>query len=114
MSEALQHCCPTCRQPVANGGVMINAPEHLIWRNGKTLLLPPTEMTIFRLLYRRFPGLVSIEALVNEVYGLNRDRCPSAIAVMIYRLKWRITALDMGIRNVRGEGYALTIDGVQP
>lgn len=75
--------------------------------SGVPLALSPKEHTILEALIRRAGMTVSKEALLDAAYGFGDEVSPSAVEVVVHRLRRKLEGASVSIATVRGFGYIL-------
>jgi two-component system phosphate regulon response regulator PhoB len=91
------------------GGVSFNCNTHRVSRNGRTIHLTPKCYRILRLLIKQPTYVVSREALIQEVWGIDSHVEKRTVDVHIKRLRAALNksgALNI-VRTIRSAGYSL-------
>lgn len=106
--------CPHCGQPVAlaaRGGISVSPDLHRVGRGGEWIDLTRGQMKVMLALWRRYPGVATHENIMDALYGDNAgpDGHYATMKVQITKLRARLMLLGVGVENVRGEGYTLSI-----
>jgi len=103
---------PGCddQPPVVVGALSFDLASLQVSVGGTALTLQRRELTLLEALIRRANRVVTREALLEEVYGLQTEVQPNALDTLIWRLRSSLKAAEAGvaIHMVRGIGYALT------
>jgi len=91
------------------GPIEINYASRLVTREGKTIPLHQTQLTILRLLIQNHPNIVSKETIERTLWG---DSPPDSDALRSHMFRLR-TLLDKPfdtplITTIHGKGYQLT------
>lgn len=89
-------------------GWRFEAEEHRLWRpDGLRILLTPGEARLLAALTARPGRLLSRDALINQVRGLDADVFDRSIDLLVSRLRRKLgdNGLAGSIETVRGEGY---------
>jgi DNA-binding response OmpR family regulator len=87
----------------------LDSASHVVQRNGHTIKLTPTEFILLEYLMRRAGRVVSRDALMEAVWGIDRDVEPNTVDVFVFQLRTRIEAGGARrlIQTVRGFGYTM-------
>jgi DNA-binding response OmpR family regulator len=87
----------------------LNTDTHEVHRAGKSIVLTPTEYTLLEHLMQRAGRVVSRDALIEAVWGIDRDVGHNTVDVFIFQLRSKIEAGGAGrlIQTVRGFGYTV-------
>jgi two-component system response regulator TctD len=81
-----------------------------MFRLGETdLVLSPREAAVLEALLRRQGQAVSKERLLESTYGFDDDVNPSAVEVIVHRLRKRLDGSPVMIATLRGLGYLLRL-----
>jgi DNA-binding response OmpR family regulator len=93
----------------------INRQTHEVRRGGKPVPLTKTEFVILERLIARPGVVVSRDALVEAVWGYDRDVENNTLDVFIWQLRSKIEAGGASrlVQTVRGFGYAIR-EGAEP
>lgn len=83
-------------------------PLQLLTQDG-SLDVPRRELTVLAALAEANGGTVSKTQLLDRVYGTGSETDDKVIEVYVSRLRKRLTRFDVGIRVMRGIGYALVM-----
>ena len=75
--------------------------------DGAALDLTPREHRALDALIRRAGAVVSKEVLIERCYGHDDDVSPSAVEVIVHRLRRKLEPTRVGIATLRGLGYVL-------
>ncbi|MBE7419502.1 MAG: response regulator [Ideonella sp.] len=71
------------------------------------LALTPREHAVLRVLIMRSGEPLSKREILERVFGDDDDVQPDAVEVLVHRLRKRLHGSPVGVRTVRGLGYAL-------
>jgi two-component system response regulator TctD len=74
---------------------------------GEPLPLSPREHATLETLMRRAGMTVGKEALIEAAYGFDDEVSPSAIEVVVHRLRRKLEGAPVAIATLRGFGYIL-------
>ncbi|CAN2533341.1 Transcriptional+regulatory+protein+BasR [Methylocapsa aurea] len=76
---------------------------------GKSVILHGRELMLLEALLRHAERMVSRQALLDEIYGPDEDVQPSALNILVMRLRRRLEELDAGVKihAARGVGYMI-------
>ena len=87
----------------------MNLDTHEVRRDEQVIKLTRTEFVLLEHLMRRAGRVVSRDALIEAVWGLDRDIEPNTLEVFVFQLRSRIEAGGARrlIQTVRGFGYTL-------
>lgn len=112
--ESLPNRCPCCQQELEIT-VPLSFEDDIcaVVRGRRCLELTPHQFTVLRELYERSPRVVSKEALMQSLYGLQADDDPSIkiVDIRICQLR-KLLPEEMGlqIKTVWGRGFQLLIN----
>lgn len=87
----------------------LNPQTHEVHRAGRPVVLTRTEFMLLDCLMSRAGRVVSRDALIELVWGVDRDVESNTIEVFIWQLRTKIEVQDASrlIHTVRGFGYSL-------
>jgi two-component system response regulator MprA len=87
----------------------MNLDTHEVRRDGQVIKLTRTEFVLLEHLMRRAGRVASRDALIDAVWGVDRDIEPNTLEVFVFQLRSRIEAGGARrlIQTVRGFGYTL-------
>jgi DNA-binding response OmpR family regulator len=87
----------------------LNTDTHEVHRAGKLIVLTPTEYVLLEHLMQRAGRVVSRDALIEAVWGIDRDVGHNTVDVFIFQLRSKLEAGGVGrlIQTVRGFGYTV-------
>jgi DNA-binding response OmpR family regulator len=87
----------------------LNTDTHEVHRRGKLIVLTPTEYVLLEHLMQRAGRVVSRDALIEAVWGIDRDVGHNTVDVFIFQLRSKLEAGGAGrlIQTVRGFGYTV-------
>ncbi len=77
---------------------------------GTPLALSPREHVILETLLRRAGATVSKDVLLESSYGFDDEVNPSAIEVIVHRLRRKLEHSTVAIATIRGLGYVLRLE----
>ncbi|WP_127901623.1 response regulator transcription factor [Solirhodobacter olei] len=97
-------------QTLSFGPLSFDEGARLFSLAGAPLALSRREHTILETLIRRAGMAVSKEALLEATYGFEEDVSPSAIEVVVHRLRRKLEGTPVSIATLRGFGYILRQD----
>ena len=89
--------------------LVLDLEAHEVWRAGSPITLTKTEFDILTLLMRRAGRVVTREALIDEVWGIDRTIESNTLDAFIRLLRAKLEAPPAGrlVRTVRGVGYSI-------
>lgn len=95
--------------PVTIGSLSLDFETRLVTIKGQPVVFLRRELRLLEALVRRMGRIVSREALVEAVYGMDDEVQPQALTTLAYRLRNRLHELDAGVElhAVRGVGYMI-------
>lgn len=95
------------------GDLTVNRQTHEVRRSGKAITLTRTEYIVLERLISRPGVVVSRDALIEAVWGFDRDVESNALDVFVWQLRSKIEAggATRLIQTVRGFGYAIREEG---
>ena len=91
-----------------DASVILNSDRHELIIEGETIYLPPKEFQVLRLLLRHSGQVLSLNAILSQVWGAERIGETDLVKQYIYRLRKKIEPDPSNPRylhSVRGEGY---------
>lgn len=97
-------------QTLSFGPLSFDEGARLFSLAGAPLALSRREHTILETLIRRAGMAVSKEALLEATYGFEEEVSPSAIEVVVHRLRRKLEGTPVSIATLRGFGYILRQD----
>ena len=91
------------------GDLTLNLETHEAHRRGKRISLTRTEYDLLEYLMHRAGRAVSRDALIEAVWGIDRDVGHNTVDVFIFQLRSKLETGGAGrlIQTVRGFGYTL-------
>jgi DNA-binding response OmpR family regulator len=103
------------RAPLQHGGVLecgdlvLDPSGHRVGRAGRPIALTPTEFRLLECLLRRQGRVVTRRALIESVWGFDRDVEANTLDAFIRLLRQKMdaTGVEPLIHTVRGVGYQL-------
>jgi two-component system response regulator TctD len=78
---------------------------------GRPVELGARELRLLELLLGHRGRVMSKEALLDQLYGLDEAVAPNAIELYVSRLRRKLEGASVEIRTVRGQGYVLEEHG---
>ncbi|MBI4470278.1 MAG: response regulator transcription factor [Acidobacteria bacterium] len=89
--------------------LILNTETHEVHRGKRLLILTRTEFVLLEHLMRRAGRVVSRHALIEAVWGIDRDVESNTLDVFIFQLRSKIESAGAGrlIQTVRGFGYTV-------
>lgn len=78
-----------------------------VWRCGASVVLPPAQVPVARLLVSRLGRVVPAGEICAVYVGAGGSTHPKALKAMIGRIKQRLAGLELRLVNVRERGYLL-------
>ncbi len=73
--------------------------------DGRVLHLSPREFRLLELFLGNLNRVMSKDALMDRLFGLDEAVAPNAIELYVSRLRHKLEGASVGIRTVRGLGY---------
>jgi two-component system response regulator TctD len=95
------------RQELSFGPLTFDQNTRAFAINGDPLALSPREHVILEALLRRAGMTVSKDVLLESSYGFGDDVNPSAVEVIVHRLRRKLEGSGIAIVTLRGLGYVL-------
>ncbi|HEY8065412.1 MAG TPA: response regulator transcription factor [Methylosinus sp.] len=91
------------------GGVSFDPKIRDVAVHGRSVILHGRELMLLEALLRHAERMVSRQALLDEIYGPDEDVQPSALNILVMRLRRRLEELDAGVKihAARGVGYMI-------
>lgn len=96
------------------GAVSLDTDNYKLVFLDKVLILSETEGKIMKLLMEQFPSAVEKSELFRNVWGTEEFVDENILQVNMSRLRKNLSDFGMDgiIRNIRGKGYVLEVDGL--
>ncbi len=112
-SERLLQTYGKLRPLVQIGPLSLDTDTYRLSCAGSVLLLSETEGKIMKLLMERYPGAVEKSELFRAVWGTEEFVDENILRVNMSRLRKELSdcGMDGMIRNIRGKGYVLEVEG---
>jgi DNA-binding response OmpR family regulator len=105
--RALARRRPAARARVFRAaGVELDPLRHTAWREGRPLDLSPREFGVLEALLRAHPGVLSAEALLDQVWDENADPFTKTVSVTISRLRRKLGEPPV-LHTVPNVGYEI-------
>lgn len=103
--------CPCCNQPTPTKGVMLSGGT--VTRAGQSVKLTPHEAAIFGAVLKRAPEYVSTDRIISQMYGAHDgpENENNVLAVLVSRMRHKISVLGLTIQSRYGRGYRLEVAG---
>ena len=98
------------RQMAQIGALTFDAAARQLFFDGRALVLPRRELSVFECLIEADGRLVTKEALLDYVYGVGADVEQQVIEVYVSRLRSRLKPYGVVIKSQRGLGYQLRLE----
>lgn len=101
------------RNLIQAGDLVLDTDTYkLIWKN-TNIVLPDTEGKILQLLMEKYPSVVSRSELFSFLWDTDKYVDGNILQVNVTRLRKSLGEFGLNeiIRNVRGQGYCLNVDG---
>lgn len=100
--------CPCCRQVLPQSPQLIVDEAGILVRNGRFASLTRHEFALFETLQNAGDRVLSQEALLRSIYGLQMDEPEiKIIDVFVCKLRKKLKPLGVEIQTVWGSGYRL-------
>lgn len=98
--------------PVTIGRLTFDLDTRHVTVGKEPVVLLRRELKLLEALVRRAGRIVTREALVDEIYGMDEEVQPHALTTLAYRLRARLEELQAGVElhAVRGVGYMISRD----
>lgn len=97
------------RSEIGFGPLTLDQTSRSFQLAGADLPLSPREAAVLELLIRRQGQAVSKERLLESTYGFDDEVSPSAIEVIVHRLRKRLEGSRVTVATLRGLGYLLRL-----
>lgn len=112
-SERLLQTYEKLRSMVQIGPLSLDTDTYKLSHGDGVLVLSETEGKIMRLLMERYPGTVEKSELFRTVWGTEEFVDENILQVNMSRLRKNLCdfGMDRIIRNIRGKGYVLEVEG---
>lgn len=96
------------------GSLSLDTDTYKLMFRDSVLLLPETEGKILRLLMESCPDTVGKSELFSAVWGTDEFVDENILQVNMSRLRKSLTEIGLSgaVRNIRGKGYVLEVDGL--
>jgi len=100
--------CPCCRQALPQSPELIVDESGILVRNGRFAALTRHEFALFETLQNAGHRILSREALLRSIYGLQIEEPEiKIIDVFVCKLRKKLKPLGVEIQAVWGSGYRL-------
>jgi len=98
--------------PVNIGSLSFDLGTRLVTINEQPVIFFRRELSLLEALVGRMGRIVTREALIDAVYGMDDDVQPQALTTLVYRLRSRLQELNAGVdlHVVRGVGYMIAAE----
>lgn len=96
------------------GALSLDTDTYKLVFEDKVLILSETEGKIMKLLMEQYPGTVEKSRLFRAVWGTEKFVDENILQVNMSRLRKNLADVGMDgiIRNIRGKGYVLEVEGL--
>lgn len=96
------------------GSLSLDTDTYKLVYGDRFLILAETEGKIMKLLMERYPDIVSKSELFSAIWGTEEFVDENILQVNMSRLRKSLSeiGLEDAVRNIRGRGYVLEVDGV--
>lgn len=113
-AERLLQTYDRLRSLLQTGPLSLDTDTYKLVCGERVLILAETEGRIMRLLMERYPDVVGKSELFGEIWGTEEFVDENILQVNMSRLRKNLSAAGMGdiVRNIRGKGYVLEVDGL--
>lgn len=104
--------CPCCGAPIKTD-IVVSLGINQVSRGGKSVTLSPTQAEIIEVMRRRYPGTVTVDYLLDTVYGRHGFAAEKLVnanntmKVQMSNLRKKIAPLGLKITSVHGVGWRL-------
>jgi len=97
------------RSQLQVGDLTLDTETHMVERAGEPIVLTRTEFILLEYLMRRAGRVASRDAVIEAVWGIDRDVESNTLNVFIFQLRSKLEAGGRGrlLETVRGFGYTL-------
>lgn len=105
----MSDCCPHCGQPLSQDDIRVDLEAGIVGRNGQIARFTTHEAKVFAALFQAKGRLVTRDAMMEEVYGLEGRDWPDwrTIDVRVFAIRKKIKPLGLTVKTHWGRGYAL-------
>jgi two-component system OmpR family response regulator len=89
------------------GRLVLDGPGRRVLLDGMNVELSSREFAMLEILITRAGRVVSKDALLQGLYGLDKDVGINAVEIFVHRVRKKLRDSGVNIRTVRGLGYLL-------
>lgn len=102
------------RSLLSVGFLSLDVDTYKLTYRDHVLLLAETEGKIMKLLMESYPNTVGKGELFSKLWGTEEYVDENILQVNMSRLRKSLTEIELGdaVRNIRGKGYVLEVDGL--
>ena len=98
--------CPTCGQPVSDGGLRVDLAGNVLLADGRAIKLQSRQAELLWYLLQQYPRLTSDNSILVNVWA-NADVCIATLKGAIKTTKTVLNMVGWTIKNERGLGYRI-------
>jgi two-component system OmpR family response regulator len=92
---------------VTIGRLVLDSAGRRVLLDGAAIELSSREFAVLEILITRSGRVVSKDALIQGLYGLDREVGVNAVEIFVHRVRKKVQNSGVNIRTVRGLGYLL-------
>lgn len=92
------------------GNLTFDSAAKRVSVDGRPLELGAREFRLLELLLANLDRVLSKDALLDQLYGLDDAVAPNAVELYVSRLRRKLAGATVGIRTIRGLGYVAELD----
>jgi DNA-binding response OmpR family regulator len=92
---------------VAHGRLTLDTAARRVRVDDAPVELPRRELNLLEILLARRGQVVSKEAILEKLFGMDEEVGLNAVEIYVHRLRKRLEPIGLRIRTVRGLGYLL-------
>jgi DNA-binding response OmpR family regulator len=89
------------------GRLALDSAGQRVMLDGEALELSAGEFRVLEMLMTRSGRVISKEALIQRLYGWDREVRKNAVEIFVHRVRKKLRSAGVNIRTVRGLGYLL-------
>ena len=103
--------CPCCGQET-DRPVVVDLATNTVTVGEQSVKLYPMQAEIVWILARAYPGVVSVDSMIRQIYGQRDEpsRPEDTVRVLIYQGRPKLAPLGIKLRNHWSRGYSLVVE----
>ena len=109
--QSTQSSCPCCGAALNNQRMHVDLDTNTFLFREHSVPLGPVQAEVLEVLVRRSPGVVSNDAMIRAVWGIDEPvHAKKNVEVHIYKLRKHLAPAGVAIKNIFGVGYQLVVE----